>query len=200
MKKEEIKVGSVLIAKCDRYHFIEDKKYLTKEKRYIVDHIGKKYLTIHSDASIDHKFEISCLELYFHLKEETKRIIKQEKHKNNFEEFGFEGNFDGKLYVQDEETKRYHGYIIHNGNKLARSWNSKGISGMEHDHGYDLKPLVKPWYEEIKFPKLLIINDTKLFVAYGINEDNHTIDAFDDEICNVDEARLPTKEEIETLI
>ena len=71
---------------------------------------------------------------------------------NNFEQYGFKGNFDGEILKELDD--KLIGCILENGKVYAMEWYKNGDNSANasyhriHYSKYNLTPIVKEWYEE----------------------------------------------------
>ncbi len=92
------------------------------------------------------------------------------------------------------------------GYTYASSWIlSNGQYNNHKSTQYDLTPYEQPWYEiESNFPKHIITDDGYFYIAYGMTDaadEKHRefLDASHDRICGLEDCRLATNEEIDSL-
>ena len=79
--------------------------------------------------------------------------------KNNFEEYGFAGNFEGEILKVIDGN--YIGYYKDLG-IIPTKWHEDGLCFEEEDSDYNLTPIKKEWYEkEDNFPCLVKILDDR---------------------------------------
>lgn len=79
---------------------------------------------------------------------------------NNFKEYGFEADFKGEISFESQSY--YIGYVLEDGKKLPRYWTKNLVCFnplatswqkaelFNSDHKYNLKPIKKEWYEDVK--------------------------------------------------
>ncbi len=127
------------------------------------------------------------------------KLSQVEKKKNNFEDYGFSGDFEGEILK--EFDKYFIGYIYDFGIVRPAKWFKKNGS-CETRSAYDITPIKKKWYEiEENFPCLVVAEsgDYKdTFVAIKFNKGADTLNysdiGWDSKFC-----RPATNEEIEAL-
>lgn len=87
--------------------------------------------------------------------EESKTEVKQpiKSFINNFEQYGFKGDFDGEILKEFDD--KFVGFVKENGVFYAMEWHKKGNNPAEafyanfaYSSQYSLTPIVKEWYEE----------------------------------------------------
>lgn len=91
----------------------------------------------------------------------TKGEIMKEQPKNNFEEYGFTGDFEGEILKQIDDE--FFGWVKDKKDPIfnnVMTWNDKGNAYVNNGvtiHEYNLTPIKKQWYEkEENFPCLVI--------------------------------------------
>jgi hypothetical protein len=123
-------------------------------------------------------------------------LLSDAKPLNNFREYGFTADFEGEILKKVGEY--YMGYIIEDsGLPLSANWDKQGLEytkqGLQYSMitVYNLKPIIKHWYnDESNFPAIIINIATNEFEL--LNKQNfykHNSDIY----------RLATKSEIESL-
>ncbi len=130
------------------------------------------------------------------------KLSQVEKKKNNFEEYGFIGDFEGKIYFEDSA-----GLLLGKVNEDSYYWdcvNGKCFSIYNNKSvaKYNLTPIKKKWYEiEENFPCLVVAEcgDYKdTFVAIEFNKEADTLNysyiGWNSKIC-----RPATNEEVDAL-
>ena len=152
----------------------------------IEDMIDKEYTNMDDSKldnkpnnEVDHKLESIC--------NGTDRVL------NNFKEYGFEADFEGKILGSHK------GYLFGWIKYLdslgivtidAMKWNEDGFS---YYNNYNLTPIKKEWYEELKYPCILF-NGKRFRTMNKPFKKQKSLDRLIDE-----GYRLPTKEEILSL-
>lgn len=132
------------------------------------------------------------------------------KPKNNFEDYGFEADFEGEILKEVKELKgiEYLGYFV-GGNKTYYPciWTKSGriwkTSVSEKDRElYNLKPIKKEWYENPNNFPCLVIHDNKesVLIKY-YNKTNNKLISKDSLVhYSIDRCRPATKEEVLSLL
>lgn len=186
-KIADVNIKNALI--YDAYFYIKEGKILWGHKKCINPEFWDSLDTIH------------LVNGQFHYTEE---IVIKEKPKNNFEEYGFEADFEGEICFLNEEDNYYIGYVIRSGKKILIQWSKRGFAYNSNDFNveiYDLKPIKKEWYENPdNFPCIIIsLKTNKPHIAYTYNhlEEKIKQEQFSS---SPDKFRPATKEEVLSLL
>lgn len=129
--------------------------------------------------------------------------------KNNFKEYGFEGDFEGEIFKK--VNNELYGIVYREfGNNWLLVWDSKSGKCYDNDGGYInyyLTPIKKPWYaQEENFEKYqgkLITNkfgEVRKIQYVDSNKVSTTQQNMYHDILNVQEWRLVNEEDITKLI
>lgn len=162
----------------DAYFYIKGGKIHWGHKKCINHNFWDSFATIH------------LVNGRFHYTEET--VIK-EKPKNNFEEYGFEADFEGEILKEYEN--QFVGMVYQNEGNYGCSWNKEGKCLQTKGFGYidmNLKPIKKEWYEN---------PDNFPCIVYSLKLNEYIV--LDNPLVPLklnDEFRPATKEEILTLL
>lgn len=93
------------------------------------------------------------------------------KPKNNFEEYGLSGDFEGEIYKKCEGALV--GCVVQNNKKYSEIWSDDGISLYLKHSGFNLTPIKKPkWYEDERARQLIYNCYPYLDEICAIVEDN----------------------------
>jgi len=114
---------------------------------------------------------------------------------NNFEEYGFTGDFEGEIL---KEVKGWYiGWIQRDGVPISQRWDNNGLSQIGVH--FNLTPIKKQWYEDKnKFPCAIISSKGRVEIAFAYSEKSRNI--FYGPYECIDGVRPATKEEILTLL
>lgn len=126
--------------------------------------------------------------------------------KNNFNEYGFEADFEGEVLKCFNNTKhiKYIGYFINDCKyPVECHWDNKGNNfiGSYSNSEYNIKPIKKEWYENIDCNKPVHFIDLEtdtlgLAHGYNMNGDYCLNDFWKNSLSHIFNARPATKEEV----